>query len=131
MVLFKPTNQNTDDVPFEISDLQNKQELNCNTKMNKKLVRLTESDLHRIVKESVNQWFKDMDDIVDEAYKPLGAKYSDEHISEVTNAFHRQIANLLRFMNAYSDTILSNNVLDEDSYDRLFNQLAEIDSHAH
>ena len=48
------------------------------TKMNKKLIRLTESDLHRIVKESINtivedtkaqrkkdpmnQWFKDMDD---------------------------------------------------------------------
>ena len=44
--------------------------------MNKKLIRLTENDLHKIVKESVNkilnetkkkdpmqQWFKDMDDI--------------------------------------------------------------------
>ena len=29
--------------------------LNCNTNMNKKLIRLTESDLHRIVKESVNR----------------------------------------------------------------------------
>lgn len=33
----------------------NPQELNCNTNMNKKLIRLTESDLHRIVKESVNK----------------------------------------------------------------------------
>jgi len=49
-----------------------------NIRMNKKLIRLTESDLHRIVKESINtivedikaqrkkdpmnQWFKDMDD---------------------------------------------------------------------
>lgn len=106
--------------------------------MNKKqVIRLTESDLHRIVKESVNKVLMEdtkaqrTDDIVDEAYKPLGTKYSDEHISEVTNAFHRQIANLLRFMNAYSDTILSNNVLDEDSYDRLFKQLAEINSYAH
>ena len=52
-------------------------ELNCNLNMNKKLIRLTESDIHRIVKESVNrvvedtraqrkkdpmnQWFRDMD----------------------------------------------------------------------
>lgn len=33
----------------------NNQELNSNTNMNKKLIRLTESDLHRIVKESVNK----------------------------------------------------------------------------
>lgn len=34
---------------------ENKQNLNCNTNMNKKLIRLTESDLHRIVKESVKR----------------------------------------------------------------------------
>ena len=33
----------------------NPQELNCNTNMNKKLIRLTESDLHKIVKRSVNK----------------------------------------------------------------------------
>ena len=37
----------------------NPQELNCNTNMNKKLIRLTESDLHRIVKESVNRVLKE------------------------------------------------------------------------
>lgn len=31
----------------------NPQQINCNTNMNKKLIRLTESDLHKIVKESV------------------------------------------------------------------------------
>ena len=54
----------------------NNQELNTEQYMDKKLIRLTESDLHKIVKESVNkilnetkkkdpmqQWFKDMDDI--------------------------------------------------------------------
>ena len=30
-------------------------EINCNTNMNKKMIRLTESDIHRIVKESVNR----------------------------------------------------------------------------
>ena len=34
---------------------RNNNQLNCNTNMNKKLIRLTESDLHRIVKESVNR----------------------------------------------------------------------------
>lgn len=33
--------------------------LNCNLYMNKKLIRLTESDLHRIVKESVNKILKE------------------------------------------------------------------------
>ena len=54
----------------------NNQELNTEQYMDKKLIRLTESDLHKIVKESVNkilnetkkkdpmqQWLKDMDDI--------------------------------------------------------------------
>ena len=36
-------------------EVVNNQTLNCNRNMNKKLIRLTESDLHRIVKESVNK----------------------------------------------------------------------------
>ena len=86
-----------------------------------KIKRLTEGDLRKIVKESVNK-------ILSEAYKPLGAKYSDEHISDVTNSFKRQVANLQKYMNAYSDTLLSNGVVDEDCYDRLYNLLAEISS---
>ena len=53
----------------------NNQELNTEQYMDKKLIRLTELDIHKIVKESVNkilnktkkdpmqQWFKDMNDI--------------------------------------------------------------------
>lgn len=37
----------------------NQQPINCNRNMNKKLIRLTESDLHRIVKESVNRILKE------------------------------------------------------------------------
>lgn len=33
---------------------QNNNKVNCNKDMNKKLIRLTEGDLHRIIKESVN-----------------------------------------------------------------------------
>lgn len=102
----------------------------------KKLIKLTESDLHRIIKQSVNtiisetnkqhpmtQWFRN----IDEAYKPLGVKYSGEHINNVTNDFKRQVGNLLKFMNAYSDSILSNNIVDENSYNKLNKLLTEID----
>ena len=49
-------------VPFE--DTSNKKpkkirNINCNRNMNKKLIRLTESDLHRIVKKSVNKVLKE------------------------------------------------------------------------
>lgn len=44
-VAFKNTSPQTND----------NNQLNCNTNMNKKLIRLTESDLHRIVKRSVNK----------------------------------------------------------------------------
>ena len=39
-----------DDVPFEITNLQNRNE---SKRPNKKLIKLTESDIHNIVKESV------------------------------------------------------------------------------
>ena len=48
-VAFKNTSPQTND--------NNK--LNCNTNMNKKLIRLTESDLHRIVKKSVSKILKE------------------------------------------------------------------------
>ena len=39
----------------QTDEIENKQNINCNTNMNKKLIRLTENDLHKIVKESVNR----------------------------------------------------------------------------
>ena len=41
---------------------QDNNQLNCNLNMNKKLIRLTESDIHRIVKESVNRVLKEEND---------------------------------------------------------------------
>ena len=65
------------DAKTKLQPMKLNNKLNCNLYMNKKLIRLTESDLHRIVKESVyslledtkaqrkkdpmNQWFKDFD----------------------------------------------------------------------
>lgn len=40
---------------WEISKTNNSQPINCKRNMNKKLIRLTESDLHKIVKESVKK----------------------------------------------------------------------------
>ena len=40
---------------WEISKTNNSQPINCKRNMNKKQIRLTESDLHRIVKESVKR----------------------------------------------------------------------------
>lgn len=43
----------------------NPQQINCNTNMNKKLIRLTESDLHRIVKNVVNKMINENVSFID------------------------------------------------------------------
>ncbi len=43
------------DAKSKLQPMKLNNQLNCNTNMNKKLIRLTESDLHRIVKESLNK----------------------------------------------------------------------------
>jgi len=50
------------DAKNKLQPMKSNNQLNCNLNMNKKLIRLTESDLHRIVKESINrvmlkEWF--------------------------------------------------------------------------
>lgn len=64
--------------------------------------------------------------LTNEDYKPLGVSYSDEHISDVKTKLLRQISNLLKFMNAYSDGILSTDILDENTYNKLYDLLVEI-----
>ena len=48
-IAFKNTSPQTN------NDSNNQENINCNRNMNKKLIKLTESDLHRIVKESVSK----------------------------------------------------------------------------
>lgn len=101
--------------------------------MNKKVIKMNEGTLRKIVAESVSKilsedWNKQSDETVSEAYKPLGANYSDEFISNVNNSFKRQVADLQKFMNAYSDAILISGVIDKEKYDILFNLLGEINS---
>ena len=45
-----------------VSESMINKKLNCNRNMNKKLIRLTESDLHRIVRESVNKVLNEIGD---------------------------------------------------------------------
>jgi hypothetical protein len=51
--------QDHNDIPFEITNRHNNNESKI---MNKKLIRLTESDLHRIIKESVGKILKEIGD---------------------------------------------------------------------
>lgn len=46
------------DAKNKLQPMKSNNQLNCNLNMNKKLIRLTESDLHRIVKESVQRILK-------------------------------------------------------------------------
>ena len=55
----------------EIETIVENKGLNCNRNMNKKLIRLTESDLHRIVKESVNKVLNEGESSVRDSYYKL------------------------------------------------------------
>ena len=67
----------------------NQENINCNRIMNKKLIRLTESDLHRIVRMSVNKILRESEyDINSKEYKKqydLGINYDDQFDKEVSD----------------------------------------------
>ena len=77
----------------------NPKKLNCNRNMNKKLIRLTESDLHRIVRESVNKvlmessWVERMDDKIEQI-----RQFGDDNVSELSN---RELSDRFRYMMNY------------------------------
>ena len=58
------------DAKNKLQPMKSNNQLNCNLNMNKKLIRLTESDLHRIVNESVKRIVKEShnNDILDALY---------------------------------------------------------------
>lgn len=47
--------------------------------MSKKLIRLTETDLHRIIKESVNRILKESSDGFETYYRGYNSKYGSQH----------------------------------------------------
>lgn len=111
--------RNTPYDPSERIDVSRIRENKHNTNMNKKPIRLTENDLHKIVKESVNK-------ILNETrYDSLGANLSDEFIEKTTEGFKRQVANLVTYMDAYS-TALRDFLLGEEEFSNLYDSLAKI-----
>lgn len=125
--------RNTPYDPSERTDVSRIRENkhNTNMNMNKKPIRLTENDLYKIVKESVNKILNESGrkpkhwKRTDEAYDSLGANLSDEFIEKTTEGFKRQVANLVTYMNAYS-TALRDFLLGEEEFSNLYDSLAKI-----
>ena len=89
--------------------------------MNKKLIRLNESDLHRIVKESVSKMVNEMNAIYNES---SSEEFRCEYTSDILKRFYKQVANLITFMRYTPHTLISN--ISEEKYDKLFNILEDI-----
>ena len=99
---------------WEISKTNNSQPINCKRNMNKRLIRLTESDLHRIVKESVNRVLReDSRDIDDDNYFGGGLpdRYFDDDAPDDDRISQKQIAQLDNIANTIAD--IANNTSDE------------------
>lgn len=82
--------------------------------MNKKLIRLTEQDLHKIVKESVNRVLRENSrDIDDDNYFGGGLpnKYFDEDAPDDDRISQQQIAQLDNIANTITD--IANNTNDD------------------
>jgi len=82
--------------------------------MNKKLIRLTESDLHKIVKESVNRVLRENGrDIDDDNYFGGGLpdRYFDDDAPDNDRISQKQIAQLDNIVNTIAD--IANNTSDE------------------
>jgi hypothetical protein len=73
-----------DDATYTLYQIANNR-LNCNTNMNKKLIRLTESDLRKIVKESVGIIINEMDDDYPVWQDDNGNSYYGNHFHQTNN----------------------------------------------
>ena len=82
--------------------------------MNKKLIKLTEQDLHRIVKESVNRALRENSrDIDDDNYFGGGLpdRHFDNYAPDDDRISQKQIAQLDKIANTIAD--IANNTNDE------------------
>lgn len=81
--------------------------------MDKKIIRLTESDLHRIVKESVNRALKEYHDIDDDRYfgGGLPSHFNDDEVLENDRITEKQILELDNFSKAIAE--IANNTSDD------------------
>jgi hypothetical protein len=98
----------------------NQQQINCNRNMNKKLIRLTEQDLHKIVKESINRILKE-DDSTPNIYnnRSMFAKFMYQTMSKMHDI------NETLFYNVLNGRINQFKILSNEEKDRLV-EIAEM-----
>ena len=96
------------------NNLDENKQYNTNRNMNKKLIRLTEQDLHRIVKESAKRVLRENSiDIDDDNYfgGDLPDRYLDDDAPDDDRISQKQIAQLDNISNTIAD--IANNTSDE------------------
>lgn len=96
------------------NNLDENKQYNTNRNMNKKLIRLTEQDLHRIVKESAKRVLRENSiDIDDDNYfgGDLPDRYLDDDAPDDNRISQKQIAQLDNISNTIAD--IANNTSDE------------------
>ena len=87
----------------------------------KKLIKLTENDIHKIVKKTLNKAINEIHNAYDEE-PPY--EFKDEYELHIMKQFRKQIKDLIDFIHNYSETI-SNNISEEKCVD-LSNLLSDI-----
>ena len=87
---FQPTNNpmDTEVEEYMNNNLDENKQYKANTNMNKKLIRLTESDLHRIVKQSVNKILKE--GVGDNAYLQQNIQQAIFSLSAVASVLQKE-----------------------------------------
>lgn len=113
---FQSTNNSMDTEIKEYmnNNLDKNKQYNTNRNMNKKLIRLTENDLHRIVKESAKRVLRENSiDIDDDNYFGGGLpdRYLDDDAPDDDRISQKQIAQLDNISNTIAD--IANNTSDE------------------
>ena len=96
------------------NNLDENKQYNTNRNMNKKLIRLTEQDLHRIVKESAKRVLRENSiDIDDDNYfgGDLPDRYLDDDAPDDDRISQKQITQLDNISNTIAD--IANNTSDE------------------
>ena len=113
---FQSTNNSMDTEIKEYmnNNLDENKQYNTNRNMNKKLIRLTEQDLYRIVKESAKKVLRENSiDIDDDNYfgGDLPDRYLDDDAPDDDRISQKQIAQLDNISNTIAD--IANNISDE------------------
>lgn len=87
----------------------------------KRTVKLRESELKKMIAESVSKVVNEMNTMYDE---PSSEEFRCEYTSYIMKRFYKQVANLMSFMRNKPHTIISS--ISEEKYTKLFNILGDI-----